>query len=211
MSHTPSTTTQPQPTITTYTDQQPASSIEPAIRGGQYSHLEQRIHKYLHNWYQTTPDEFTIDWSQITIAVTKQLKIPSGRYVWHKNQPQRNILKIAHGILTDGLTPYAQSVIRHEAVHVWQQQTHDTVNHGPTFQRWTDPFNIDTTTNRTAEPAQYVVTCPHCGPIDAKMHQSDTIKQIQTNTRACKHCGSDQLSVYKYQHDTNSYTQIHSS
>lgn len=170
------------------------ATSKPSIRGGRHADVERKVRSYLMEWYETTPEEFTLDWSEIEIIVTGKLKKASAKF---RVMPDgKDELRISYNIYQfdpDGLNDDAQRAARHEAVHAWQMQEHGTADHGHTFKQWMDEFDITVYAEEPAQQPKYEIKCPNCGTIAKKQRKCKTVKKI--GLYSCQRCGSQNLSV----------------
>lgn len=169
------------------------SSSRPAVASGKHEFEARMVRDYLMEWYEETPDEFEIDWSQVEIKVCGRLTRASGKFRGKASDSEKDVLKISHNIYDGGVDEEVKKTARHEAVHAWQWQEHDTVDHGPTFTKWLEPFDISVNADSPASEPKYEIVCPNCGVVDEKHRKCKTTENV--NWYSCSLCGSDDLSV----------------
>lgn len=173
------------------TDEKSGSSSRPSVSGGRHAFEERMVRDYLMEWYEETPDDFSLDWSQVEIVVSGRLSRSSGKF---RGTPdgEKDELKVSHNVYKDSKEEWEKTA-RHEAVHAWQWQEHNHVNHGPTFTRWLDPFGISVRADSPASEPKYEIVCPNCGVVDKKHRKCKTVENV--GLYHCQKCGSRELSV----------------
>lgn len=168
-----------------------AYSDRPDIKGGRNSMEEGAVVDYLMEWYEDTPDEFEIDWSTVTVIVSARLSRSHGKA--RALGDGTHELKISRPAYRD---KDWKETARHEAIHIFQYQVHDSGGHGFVFKKWADRFNCTQYADSPAKKPKYTIHCPDCGQIGSKARACKTTKHIERYQ--CQKCGHERLSVYKH-------------
>jgi len=185
-SNEPETTNTPQTTPFT----------RPSINAGRHTYEERRVRDYLMDWYEGTPSEFDIDWSDVTIIVSASLTRAHGK-ARYKAAEESYELKISKCAIDNDSSPWddeIQETIRHEAIHIWQYQEFGEGNHGPSFKRWADQFDCEVRASRPAKDPKYTINCENCGKVGTRQQACKITKQ--TARYSCGTCGGN-LSVQR--------------
>ena len=173
-------------------DRPESNTTGPGISGGRNAFEERRVRDYLMEWYEETTDNFSVDWSQVTIIVSGRLKNSNGRCRANYADDTQE-LKIAKNLFREQERGDWKQTVRHEAVHVWQAQVHETIDHGRTFRIWMDEFDITIYAENPAEQPKYEILCPNCGVVDTKQRECKTVRHV--DRYRCSVCDSDELFV----------------
>ena len=161
----------------------------PTIARGKHSNLARRVRDYLDDWYPTTSDDFDIDWSQVEVSVSGRMSRAYGKASWNKTTGQMK-LKVSKHITDDW--DRAMQTVRHEAIHIWQYQTHGKGDHGPTFKFWADKFGCSVHAPAPASNYKYHIVCENCGVIGGRHKRSKIVKH--PDLYACSKCDGGQIT-----------------
>lgn len=89
-----------------------------------------------------------------------------------------------------------KETVRHELVHVYQQQTEDVdAGHGPSFQRWVEPLSLSgsrsTHYEKQPEDFKYRFYClDGCGFISGRHRWSVAVRRAINGKQVCGNCQS---------------------
>lgn len=165
----------------------------PRIKGGRNAFEERQVQDYLMDWYENTPDEFEVDWNDVTIIVSGRMKKATGRAKHLKDGYE---LKISLPAYQRKDWETIQQTIRHEAIHIFQYQEYGNGGHGRIFRKWADKFGCTQYAEERAEKPKYTIHCPECGKIGEKSRACKTTKHIERYH--CQNCGNQDLFVRQH-------------
>jgi len=161
-----------------------------SIGGGKYRHLAEKVGHYLAEWYPTTDPDFSIDWSQVELRVSGRMTKAYGKAGWNKTTDTMSLRLSKH--ITDDWDRAMQTV-RHEAIHIWQYQTLEEADHGPSFLKWADKFGCKVNAPAPASDYKYLIVCENCGVVGGRHKRSKLVKW--PHRYYCKKCNGGDLSV----------------
>jgi predicted SprT family Zn-dependent metalloprotease len=88
-----------------------------------------------------------------------------------------------------------ETAIRHELVHVHQFQTKGSAGHGPSFDRWIEPLELEGPCTRYRETEgegyTYRITCERCGFITGRYNLDKTVRASVRSSAYCDACRGD--------------------
>jgi predicted SprT family Zn-dependent metalloprotease len=88
-----------------------------------------------------------------------------------------------------------EQAIRHELVHVHQFQTKGSADHGPSFDHWSEPLDLDGPCTRyrstEGEGYTYRIECENCGFITGRYELDKTVRASVRSSAYCDACRGD--------------------
>ena len=131
-----------------------------------------------------------IDLSDVRFEISHRMKRTAGRCIRHRpggSTPNDGYtIRLARrGYDNRGYDEFL-STVRHELVHVWQYEVHDSGDHGETFAQWTDILVIEQHCEHFTD-FKYLFECQDCGTQVGRYRKSKFVKKYKLYN--CGSCG----------------------